>query len=213
MALRDKHASRASGRVGMPLRHSSSPGESCEPLAGSIFAQSLWLVLFALLKLTLFMGRLDWTIWEPGRLSWLWVGWTYLLGLLVLRLNRSRPPRRCFASVLLAGLSVMTLQGVLKKPGNSATFLDPKQGDAILLEDSLGRMVLFDAGVNGPGGFARTTPAKSRHPQLDAVVVTHPDNDHIWRSAGFCRDTYPVPGGCSCRRPRDRGPGTTPEAF
>jgi len=142
----------------------------------SILAQSLWLVLFLLLKLTVFMGKLDWAIWEPGRLSWLWVGWAYLLALLALRLNRSRA-RVGFAVLLLAGLSVMTWQGVLRKPGNSATFLDPKQGDATLLEDSLGHRILFDAGVNGPGVLRDYLRSRGIH-QLDAVVVTHPDNDH-----------------------------------
>jgi competence protein ComEC len=142
----------------------------------SILAQSLWLVLFLLLKLTVFMGRLDWAIWEPGRLSWLWVGWAYLLGLLALKLNRSRV-RVGFAALLLAGLSVMTWQGVLKKPGNSATFLDPRQGDAVFLEDSLGHRILFDAGVNGPGVLRDYLRSRGIH-QLDVVVVTHPDNDH-----------------------------------
>jgi competence protein ComEC len=142
----------------------------------SVFAQSLWLVLFVLLKLTLFMGKLDWAIWEPGRLSWLWVGWAYLLGLLALKLGRSRA-RTGFAVLLLAGLSVMTWQGVLRKPGNSVTFLDPKQGDAILLEDSLGHRILFDAGVNGPGVLRDYLRSRGIH-ELDAVVVTHPDNDH-----------------------------------
>jgi competence protein ComEC len=142
----------------------------------SVFAQSLWLVLSALLKLTLFMGRLDWTIWEPGRLSWFFVGWAYALGLLALKLNRSRA-RVAFAALLLAGLSVMAWQDVLSKPGNSATFLDPKQGDAILLEDSLGHRILFDAGVNGPGVLRDYLRGRGIH-QLDAVIVTHPDNDH-----------------------------------
>ena len=142
----------------------------------SVFAQSLWLVLFVLLKLTVFMGRLDWAIWEPGRLPWLWVGWAYLLGLLALKLNRSRV-RTGFAALLLAGLSILTWQGVLRKPGNSATFLDPRQGDAILLEDSLGRRILVDAGVNGTGVLRDYLRSRGIH-QLDAVVVTHPDNDH-----------------------------------
>jgi competence protein ComEC len=142
----------------------------------SVFAQSLWLVLFALLKLTLFMGKLDWAIWEPGRPPWLWVGWAYVLGLLALRVNRSRV-RAGFAALLLAGLSLMAWQGVLSRPANSATFLDPKQGDAILLEDSLGRRVLVDAGVNGTGILRDYLRARGIH-GLDVVVVTHPDKDH-----------------------------------
>jgi len=142
----------------------------------SIFAQSLWLVLFVLLKLTVFMGKLDWAIWEPGRLPWLWVGWAYVLGLLALKLNRSQV-RTGFAALLLVGLSIITWQGVLRKPGNSVTFLDPKQGDAILLEDSLGRRILFDAGVDGTGVLRDYLRGRGIH-SLDAVVVTHPDKDH-----------------------------------
>jgi len=142
----------------------------------SVFAQSLWLVLFVLLKLTVFMGKLDWAIWEPGRLNWLWVGWAYMLGLLGLKLNRSRA-RVGFVALLLAGLGVATWQGVLKKPGNSVTFLDPKQGDAILLEDSLGHKILFDAGIDGTGVLRDYLRSRGIH-RLDVVVVTHPDKDH-----------------------------------
>ncbi len=142
----------------------------------TVFAQSLWLVLFALLKLTVYMGSLDWAIWEPGRLSWLWVGWAYALALLAFRLNRSRI-RTGFAVLLLTGLGAMAWQGAIRRPGNSATFLDPKQGDAVLLEDSLGRKVLFDAGVNGSGVLRDYLRNRGIH-RLDAVVVTHPDNDH-----------------------------------
>jgi competence protein ComEC len=142
----------------------------------SAFAQSLWVVLFLLLRLTVFMGRLDWAIWEPGRWSWLLVGWVYLLGLLAFRLNRSRA-RVVFATVLLVGLSAFAWQGVLRRPENSVTFLDPRQGDATLLEDSLGHKVLFDAGINGTGVLRDYLRSRGIH-RLDVVVVTHPDNDH-----------------------------------
>jgi competence protein ComEC len=142
----------------------------------SVFAQSLWLVLFLLLKLTVFMGKLDWAIWEPGRWSWLLVGWVYLLGLLALKLNRSRA-RASFAILLLVGLSAIAWQGVLRRPETSVTFLDPKQGDATLLEDSLGHKVLFDAGINGTGVLRDYLRSRGIH-NLDVVVVTHPDNDH-----------------------------------
>jgi competence protein ComEC len=142
----------------------------------SIFAQSLWLMLSVLLKLTLFMGRLDWTIWEPGRLPWVWVAWAYALGLLVLQLRRQRV-RVGFAVVLMAGLSVMAWHSVIKRSVNSVTFLDPGQGDAVLLEDSLGRRVLIDAGVDGTGVLRDYLRSRGIH-GLDAVVVTHPDRDH-----------------------------------
>jgi competence protein ComEC len=142
----------------------------------SAFAQSLWSVLFVLLKLTVFMGKLDWAIWEPGRWSWLLVGWVYLLGLLALKLNRSRA-RAAFAILLLVGLSAIAWQGALRRPETSVTFLDPRQGDAILLEDSLGHKVLFDAGINGTGVLRDYLRSRGIH-CLDIVVVTHPDKDH-----------------------------------
>ena len=142
----------------------------------SAFAQSLWLVLLFLLRLTLFMGKLDWAIWEPGRWSWPLVGWVYLLGLLALKLNRSRA-RAAFAMLLLAGLNVLVWQDVLRRPETSVTFLDPKQGDVTLLEDSLGRKVLFDAGISGTGVLRDYLRGRGIH-YLDVVVVTHPDNDH-----------------------------------
>jgi len=142
----------------------------------SIFAHTLGLVLLALLKLTMFMGSMGWAIWEPGRLPWLWVGWAYLLGLLALKLRRARA-RTGFAVLLLSGLAVVAWQGVLRKSSNSVTFLDPKRGDAILLEDSLGHKVLVDAGVNGPGVLRDYLSGRGIH-TLDAVIVTHPDEDH-----------------------------------
>jgi len=99
-----------------------------------------------------------------------------VLGLLALHINRSRV-RLGFATLLLAGLSVTAWQGVLRRPANSATFLDTKQGDAVLLEDSLGHRALVDAGVNGTGVLRDYLRTRGIH-GLDVVVVTHPDKDH-----------------------------------
>lgn len=144
-------------------------------LAG-IFAQTAWAACWLLLKLAVFMGNLDWAIWQPGRMPWLAVGWVYLLGLLLLQ-SRQRWARVGFAMVLLAGLSVVSWAQAMRKPENSVTFLDPRQGDVTVLEDSLGRLVVFDAGINRTNvlrDFLRSRGVR----RLDAVVVTHPDNDH-----------------------------------
>jgi competence protein ComEC len=77
----------------------------------------------------------------------------------------------------MAGLSVMAWHSVIKRSVNSVTFLDPGQGDAVLLEDSLGRRVLIDAGVDGTGVLRDYLRSRGIH-GLDAVVVTHPDRDH-----------------------------------
>jgi competence protein ComEC len=144
-------------------------------LAG-VFAQALWLALAVLLKLTMVMGRLDWAIVEPGRLSWPWVAWLYAL-LAAAMAFRHRYARTAFVLLLLAGLGVASWVQALRPVPNTVTFLDPGQGDALLFEDSLGRRVLFDAGLDGPGVLRDYLRARGIH-ELDAVVVTHPDRDH-----------------------------------
>lgn len=141
-----------------------------------ILAQSLWLVLFLLLKLTMFLGRLNWAIWEPGALAWGWVFWLY--GMVLLALGwRHRLLRFSFAAVLVAGLNVAVWTHVAGKPVTQAVFLDVDQGDALVLDDSLGRHVVFDAGLDGAGVLRDYLRSRGIH-RIDAVVVTHPDRDH-----------------------------------
>jgi competence protein ComEC len=144
-------------------------------LAG-IFAQTAWAACWLLLKLAVLMGSLDWAIWEPGRMPWLAVGWVYLLGLLLLQFRRHWA-RVGFAMVLLGGLSVISWTQAIRKPENSVTFLDPRQGDVTVLEDSLGRLVVIDAGINRTNVLREFLRSRGVH-RLAAVVVTHPDNDH-----------------------------------
>jgi len=145
-------------------------------LAG-IFANTLWLPLWLLLKLTLLMGRLDWAILQPGRVSWLWVGWAYLVMLLALGWRR-RWARAGLALALVAGLNLAVWPSLFRKSQTRVVFLDPEEGDATLLEDSLGHRVLFDAGIDGPGVVRDYLRSRGIR-YLDAVVVTHPDRDHF----------------------------------
>ncbi len=142
----------------------------------SIFAGSLWALLWLLNRLTLLMGELRWTIVEPGRLSWLGVAWVYAVMLAALNWPH-RAWRFTAALLLLVGLNVLVWTSALHRPRTQVVFLDPRQGDATLLEDTLGRRVLFDAGIDRTRVLRDYLLGRGIH-HLDAVVITHPDRDH-----------------------------------
>ncbi|MEO0077922.1 MAG: ComEC/Rec2 family competence protein [candidate division WOR-3 bacterium] len=142
----------------------------------SVFAGALWALLWLLHKLTLLMGELRWAIIEPGRLSWLGVAWAYAVMLAVFNWSR-RAGRFVAALLLLAGLNVLVWTSGLRRPQTQVVFLDPRQGDATLLEDTLGRHVLIDAGIDRTRVLRDYLLSRGIH-HLDAVVITHPDRDH-----------------------------------
>ncbi|MDD4803556.1 MAG: ComEC/Rec2 family competence protein [Candidatus Pacebacteria bacterium] len=65
-------------------------------------------------------------------------------------------------------------EGLLK-----VTFLDVGQGDAIFIESPDGNQILIDSGANKniSNVLSRVMPFYDR--SIDAVVATHPDQDHI----------------------------------
>jgi competence protein ComEC len=77
------------------------------------------------------------------------------------------------------------------------TMLDVGQGEAMLVELPGHRRILVDAGRMGPGGFdlgARVVTPFLLHEwigSLDALVLTHPDADHIGGAVSLLR-TFPV---------------------
>ncbi|UCG43875.1 MAG: ComEC/Rec2 family competence protein [candidate division WOR-3 bacterium] len=146
------------------------------PLVAGMFAETLRVSLAGLVQLSRFFGRQTWAIVEPGRVSWLAVLWAY--GLMVLAWNWRRYRMSFLFFVLLGvGLNAMLWQAALSRPQTKATFLDPGTGDAVLLEDSLGRKVLVDAGVDRERvlrDYLRSRGIRT----LDLVIVTHPDLDH-----------------------------------
>ena len=141
-----------------------------------IFAHTLWFVLFLLLRLTAALGRLDWAIWEPGALAWVWVFWLYGMALLALGW-RHRRARFGVAALLVAGVNIAVWTQAARRPTAQAVFLDVDQGDALVLDDTLGRHVVFDAGLDGAGVLRDYLRSRGIH-YIDAVVVTHPDRDH-----------------------------------
>ena len=100
-----------------------------------------------------------------------------------------RPTRRmAFALAGLVGLSlaVWSLQPLLR--GDTVTMLDIGQGDAILIQ-SKGRALLIDTGTEDTAlleGLARCGVRG-----LDAIVISHPDDDHCGALGALC-DVIPV---------------------
>ncbi len=141
-----------------------------------ILAESVRLLLSIILTVTNWLGKLSFFIIEPGKLSWTWVFWFY--SLLILLLNwKNKRVRTPFRLGLAFGLATIIWSAAFTKPQTKITFLDPVKGDAILLEDTLGRKILFDCGIDRTGvlfELFRTRGIK----KLDAVVITHPDRDH-----------------------------------
>jgi len=144
-------------------------------LAG-VLAAALWAVSWGLLKLNGILGGLRWAMFEPGKLPWLGVFWVYAV--LLAALNwRYRPARLAATGLTLAGLSVLVWNAALVRPGTQVVFLDPRKGDAVLLEDTLGRRVVFDAGIDRAGVLRDYLRSRGIH-CLDAVILSHPDRDH-----------------------------------
>jgi len=141
------------------------------------FAETLRLTLDALSAIVRFFGSQHWSVFEPGRVSWLVAFWVYALAGLVLawRHGWARSAARVGT---LVGLNLIVWLPMSEHRATRATFLDPGTGDAVLLTDTLGRRVLVDAGINQTGVVRDYLRSHGVH-SLDLVIVTHPDNDHF----------------------------------
>lgn len=144
-------------------------------LAGLLF-ESLRLLLGLVLLIARWGAELGPGVWEPGKLAWPWVFWLYGMGLL-LACQGNRWANSAFRVVLSAGLALAAWLLALQPREMRLTFLDPGEGDALLIEDTLGQRVLVDAGRDGPGVLRDYLRVRGIN-RLDVVVVTHPDRDH-----------------------------------
>jgi competence protein ComEC len=118
-------------------------------------------------------------VWLPVPLAlstgWAWIVAVGAAALLLL------PLRRRTVLWVLAVLAVPFLLGAHNHPDPELAMLDVGQGDAILLRDG-GRAILVDGGGSRGGdiGGRALLPALLGEgvKHLDALVMTHPDNDH-----------------------------------
>ncbi|NNF59435.1 MAG: DNA internalization-related competence protein ComEC/Rec2 [Rhodothermaceae bacterium] len=131
-------------------------------------------------------ARLDWTLVE-GYVRDLWLVLALTAGLVALALWR-RPRMRWRLSSAMLGCCVLSIWLGLARgdtqPQLDVVFLDVGQGDATLLAFPSGQHVLVDAGVRTPysdQGTRTVVPHLERFgiDRLDALVLTHPDADHI----------------------------------
>ena len=109
---------------------------------------------------------------------------------------RRRPAVRAAASVLTACATLWGGQAALSLAGRGTlqiVAIDVGQGDAIALRTPRGRWLLVDAGPSGMGGgdagLTRVIPylhARGAR-RLEAVVLTHPDEDHAGGLASVLR--------------------------
>ncbi|MBM3315605.1 ComEC/Rec2 family competence protein, partial [candidate division WOR-3 bacterium] len=158
------------------------------PVLAGFAAETLKLGLSGLLTVSRFFGGMDWAIWQPGRLAWPWVLWLYALGLLAVAWRRSWA-RTALRTGLAGGLAIAVWAGALQRPQMQVTFLDPGSGDAVLIEDTLGRRVLIDAGIDGPGVVRDYLRSRGIR-RIDVAVITHSDRDHyggLLDVDGLCR--------------------------
>ncbi|MEO0077465.1 MAG: ComEC/Rec2 family competence protein [candidate division WOR-3 bacterium] len=146
------------------------------PVLAGIMANSLALMLNWLLLIAEGLRWFRPVMWGPGAISWPAVFWLYTLGLLGVGW-RVHWARRVFVAVLGLGLVFLVWRPVLRRPETRVTFLDPGRGDATLLEDTLGRRLLIDAGIDGTDVLRDFLRMRGIY-RLDAVVVSHPDRDH-----------------------------------
>jgi beta-lactamase superfamily II metal-dependent hydrolase len=80
--------------------------------------------------------------------------------------------------LLFSGHSSTKVQAQLD-PLFQISFIDVGQGDAILLRDGTGFDVLVDGGRPSAGGLVLDTLRRAGVDDLEALVATHPDQDHI----------------------------------
>ncbi len=143
----------------------------------STLAQTLHLLLLFTRTLISILGKLLCpTIVFTGRIPAPVVWYYYGLLLLILNWHHNRV-RTVFRIAGLLGLVLLVVGHTIRKPRTAFTFLDTGAGDAVLLEDTLGRKLLIDAGIDRTDVLSDYLLSCNIR-RLDAAIVTHPDRDH-----------------------------------
>jgi competence protein ComEC len=103
---------------------------------------------------------------------------------------RPRPAWRSFAAVAMAVAMVVCVQPA-RREGLALEMLDVGQGDAVLLRDGAATLLVDGGGWRGPGFGGRVlVPALAGLGvrRLDAIAVTHGDDDHCGGAADLVRE-------------------------
>ncbi len=162
---------------------------SVAPVLGEILGAASSALASALLHVSVFGDRfLGWSVvrWSLERPLPIMV--LTLLAVCLAAWYRPRMRWRCIllALLLLAGDVVQGVASGRYRPNLDVVFLDVGQGDAALLRLPDGKGVLIDAGPRSPftgsdAGSRFVIPQLAYHgiDELAAIVITHPDSDHI----------------------------------
>ncbi len=162
---------------------------SITPVLGEILGASSSALASALLHVSVFGDRF---------MGWSVVRWSLERPLPIIILTLSgiclavwRHPRIRWRCIVLALIFLVgdVVQGIARgryRPSLEVIYLDVGQGDAALLRLPNGEGVLIDAGPRSPftgsdAGSRFVTPQLAYHgvDKLAAIVITHPDSDHI----------------------------------
>lgn len=126
--------------------------------------------------------QLPFHTWNPGKpQAWQVVAY-YMLLLLVVLWAKKKEKGGGYAWKLCALTLAVIVLTLRIRTGTTVTFLDVGQGDGIVVETSSGEVFLFDCGSSNRskvGEYVLLPFLKSKGiRQLDAVFVSHPDEDH-----------------------------------
>ncbi|MBV9774081.1 MAG: DNA internalization-related competence protein ComEC/Rec2 [Gemmatimonadetes bacterium] len=165
-------------------------GALTEPLVpplGHLFADGTGLALDLLSRVASFAASVPWghhAVAPPQ-----WGLWAVVAAAVLLALDagaRMRAAVRWAVAMGAAGAAFLAVPALAAShdTGLEIHFLDVGQGDAIAIRTPADRWILVDAGPRGEhfdAGERRVLPFLREHgvSRLEALVVTHPDADHI----------------------------------
>ncbi|MBN2097872.1 MAG: DNA internalization-related competence protein ComEC/Rec2 [Candidatus Omnitrophica bacterium] len=161
---------------------------------GAIFSQASSLSLIVLIRLTALISKIPLGFFycrRPGIFS---IAIYYVLLLLIFNYKRLKISfgQVAILLLLLANVLVWKPQAEIPSDKLTVTFLDVGHGDAIFIEFPEKGTMLIDAGMGGENDAGRWVILPFLRNKglnkIDAVLLTHPDDDHVGGMASVLKD-------------------------
>ena len=155
------------------------------PFAGKIFAGTTWLFCSMLFKVTDIFSCLPLSYFYLPRPSVFLILVYYIFVIALIESKRLKISAGKIAIMGLVLINIVVWQSALKQNDSKlrVCFLDVGHGDSIFIEFPYGGNMLIDAGegINSDMGRNVVLPfLRSKGINIiDAVVLTHPDSDHV----------------------------------
>lgn len=143
---------------------------------GLPLAETVRVLILGLTGLARFTAAQNWSILQPAGAGMLPVITAALVLFLLLHWQRRRA-KLAAAVAALAGITIMVWTAALRPAADRAWFLDPGTGDAMIFENRAGRVLLLDAGIDGPGVVRDFLRTRGRN-RVAVAIITHPHQDH-----------------------------------